>query len=51
MDDWQLLARYVKEGSQEAFSTLFSRHLNLVYSAARRQVHSRELAEEVARTS
>ena len=50
MDDWQLLARYVKEGSQEAFSTLFSRHLNLVYSAARRQVHSRELADEVAQS-
>src|SRR5712671_2420328 len=47
MDDWQLLARYVKEGSQEAFAELVARHLNFVYSAALRQVGARQAAEDV----
>lgn len=48
MDDGELLARYVDEGSQEAFAQLVSRHLNLVYAAALRQVDSSDLAAEVA---
>jgi len=47
-DDLQLLRQYAQHGSQAAFSTLVSRHVNLVYTAARRQVNSPQLAEEVA---
>jgi RNA polymerase sigma factor (sigma-70 family) len=50
LDDRQLLERYVKEGSQEAFSELVGRHLNFVYSAALRQVRASQLAEDVAQT-
>jgi RNA polymerase sigma factor (sigma-70 family) len=48
IDDRQLLARYVREGSQEAFAELVKRHLNFVYSAALRQVRSREIAEDIS---
>src|SRR5579864_1587469 len=48
MDDRQLLTRYVREGSQEAFAELVKRHLNFVYSAALRQVRSREIAEDIS---
>jgi DNA-directed RNA polymerase specialized sigma24 family protein len=47
MDDRQLLARYVNEGSQEAFAELVGRHVNFVYSTALRQVRMRHLAEDV----
>ncbi|MDB6064475.1 MAG: polymerase, sigma-24 subunit, subfamily [Pedosphaera sp.] len=48
LDDGQLLARYVNDGSQEAFAELVKRHLNFVYSAALRQVRASQLAEDVA---
>lgn len=48
MDDWELLQRFAQHSSQEAFAELVGRHLNFVYSSARRQVRSRQLAEEVA---
>jgi hypothetical protein len=35
-DDIELLRRYAEEGSEEAFRELVSRHIDLVYSAARR---------------
>jgi RNA polymerase sigma factor (sigma-70 family) len=48
-DDAQLLARYVRDGSEAAFTELVRRYLNLVYSAALRQVGGdRHRAEEVA---
>jgi RNA polymerase sigma factor (sigma-70 family) len=48
MDDSQLLTRYVREHSQEAFAELVRRHLNFVYSAALRQVRSPQMAEDVS---
>src|SRR5438105_300933 len=48
MDDQALLNRYVSENSQEAFGEIVRRHEDLVYTAARRQVRDRDLAEDVA---
>ncbi len=48
--DHDLLRDYARDGSQPAFAALVERHLNLVYSAARRQVRSPHLAEEVAQS-
>ncbi len=48
--DWDLLRRFARENSQDAFAEIVRRHLNLVYSAARRQVRSPQLAEEVAQS-
>ena len=50
LDDLELLERYAKAGSEEAFGELVHRHLDLVYSAALRQVRSPQLAEEVAQS-
>ena len=50
MTDHELLHRYVQEGAQDAFSELVRRHVDLVYSAARRQVQSTQLAEEIAQS-
>lgn len=48
--DLELLRRYAREHAEEAFAELVRRHLNLVYSAAGRQVRSSQLAQEVAQT-
>src|SRR4051812_15199231 len=46
-DDHELLARYVREGSESAFASLVARHVNLVFSTARRFVSSPHQAEEI----
>src|SRR5580765_39563 len=47
-DDIDLLREYVRSNSEDAFATLVSRHINLVYSVAMRQVGDRTIAEEVS---
>jgi RNA polymerase sigma factor (sigma-70 family) len=46
-DDMTLLREYARSNSEEAFATLVSRHVNMVYSVATRQVRDPHLAEEI----
>ena len=46
-EDSALLRRYVENHSDEAFAGLVTRHINLVYSVALRQVGNPHAAEEV----
>jgi len=48
--DLQLLARYARDRAEDAFAEIVRRHLDLVHSAALRQVRSPQLAEEVAQS-
>ena len=48
--DFDLLGQFAWEKSQDAFTALVSRHVNLVYSAALRQARSPQLAEEIAQS-
>ena len=49
--DLELLTRYTRDRAEDAFAELVRRHLNLVHSAAFRQVRSSQLAEEVAQSA
>ena len=47
LDDMQLLGEYATRGSEMAFTTLVSRHLNMVYSVALRHAANPHHAEEI----
>ncbi len=47
-NDMALVRAYGREGSEEAFAALVSRHLNLVYATALRQVRDPQLAQDVS---
>jgi RNA polymerase sigma factor (sigma-70 family) len=46
-DDMDLVREYAAKRSEQAFATLVSRYVNLVYSAALRQTRDPHLAEEI----
>lgn len=46
-DDMELVRAYAANRSEQAFETLVGRYVNLVYSAAMRQVRDPHLAEEI----
>ncbi len=47
MEDWQLIEEFVAQNSETAFGVLVNRYINLVHSAAARQVRDAQLAQEV----
>ena len=47
LDDMALVREFATRQSEAAFETLVARHLNLVYSAAVRQVGDTHLAEDI----
>jgi RNA polymerase sigma factor (sigma-70 family) len=49
-DDMQLLQEYARGRSEEAFTALVSRHINLVYAAAPRSVNNPSHAEEITQS-
>jgi RNA polymerase sigma factor (sigma-70 family) len=49
-DDMRLLQDYASGHSEEAFTALVSRHINLVYSAAMRSVNNPSQAEEITQS-
>lgn len=48
--DLELLARYTRNHSEDAFAEIVRRHVDLVHSAALRQVRSPQLAEEISQS-
>src|SRR3984957_905767 len=48
--DAELLRRYLKDGTDDAFRTLVDRHLALVYSVALRRLRDPALAQEVTQS-
>jgi RNA polymerase sigma factor (sigma-70 family) len=49
-DDMQLLQEYATSRSEAAFTSLVSRHINLVYSAAMRSVNNPHHAEDITQS-
>jgi len=49
-NDLDLLRQFACNQSQDAFTALVNRHVNLVFSSALRQVRSPQLAEEIAQS-
>ena len=49
--DLELLALYTRQQAEDAFTEIVRRHLDLVHSAALRQVRSPQLAEEVTQST
>ena len=47
LEDRQLLQRFVRDNSQEAFAVLTARYLNLVYAVCRRELNDADAAEDV----
>ena len=50
-DDSALLRQYTENNSEEAFAALVTRHVNLVYSVALRQVGNTHHAEEITQAA
>ncbi|HZL13762.1 MAG TPA: sigma-70 family RNA polymerase sigma factor, partial [Verrucomicrobiae bacterium] len=50
ISDLDLLRQFARENSQDAFTEIVRRHVNLVYSATLRQVRSPQLAEEIVQS-
>ena len=48
MNDWELLQKFVADGSEEAFEALALRYSNMVQAAAYRQTGDANLAQDVA---
>src|SRR5215471_8987454 len=49
--DFELLQAYVRERSETAFRELVGRHIDLIYSAAMRQLRNPHLAEEATQSA
>ena len=49
--DAQLLREYAETGAEPAFAEIVTRHTNLAYSAALRQVESPEVAAKIRLSS
>src|SRR5579872_2662568 len=47
MNDQDRLARFIKDGSEQAFAELVAPHVNLVYFTALRLVRDHQFAEDV----
>ena len=50
MDDLELIKEWTDRGSDDAFRSLVERHVNLVFSVARRSVPTPHQAEEITQT-
>lgn len=46
MTDWDLLRQYARSGSQQAFTELVRRHIDMVYAVCLRQLRNRHDAED-----